>query len=216
MRNLNLLAILSFILLLASCSDDSVKSADMTASHDFLVEDIMGNQLGHVIDTDGVSITRNGFGVAGNKINGKYVVNSASGGRGGIYSGLAFTIDYSVEMEEGTEGITEDMFAQIWEVDKKYDIVTEGFTLNSNSLYYGVVDGDKVIQYVSSVNVTEGDNYIKILSQKYIGNKEDSSKEVYEVELEFSSRMVNTEDPDDVLFIKDGTAIVRVVHFPKS
>ena len=200
--------------ILSSCTDEATELGNeyfSASTYNFVIEDLEGNVLS-VVEID-ENQTSNGWSYRGDPIvDATHRVNSFKttndSAQGFTRFGLEFSLFKSFD-ENGKD--KEDLFDEIWQMGERYDLEIEGEKSDFSSyISYTVLENDEVKEYVTYVNGSDTDNFIEVENVDFLGNRLEDS--VYEVDIIFSSRMINIEDPEDIVLIRNG----RATLYPKD
>lgn len=205
------------IISLASCSKEVEVS--WNASHEFRIENIMGEEVKAILDMDSRAVNSNGFikSEYSNALSGTYVAGSASSYLDKTIVGFSFHIKYNFLKEEQSHDFTDAMFQSLWYEGAVHKLGMEGEDLFDNSfIYIGMINAEGVLQkYVTEVNASDDNSQLEIISKEFAG-KSNKGRDVYEVKVNFQSRLVNMDDETDIIFLKDGLATLKVTNFSQE
>lgn len=201
----------------SSCTD--TEEISWRAAHDFSIENIMGEQVDLIQDLDTHAVNSNGFTKSENAkvLRGTYVAGSAANYIKGEFAGFSLHIKYTFRENDYSDDFTDAMFKSLWYEGAIHELGMEGEGLYENPfIYIGLINEEGILQkYVTERNASDDNSQLEILSMELIG-KSDKGRDVYEVEVEFESRLVNMEDETDVLYLKNGSATLKVSNFSQD
>lgn len=201
----------------SSCSKEELVS--WKTSHEFTTENIMGEEVDIIQSSDSHAIATNGHthNDASKILTGTQVAGSASSFVNKQSAGFSFYLKYSFRDGDYSDDFSEAMFQSLWKVGKIYKLGMEGEEYYQNPyIYVGLINEQGILQkYVTEVNASNDNNQLEIISREYAG-KTDKGRDVYEVKVKYESRLVNLEDENDVLYLKNGEATLKVPNFSQE
>ena len=217
MKNLYGIILIIVVLGISSCTKEAEVS--WATSHEFTIENIMGEEVNIIKDSDSHAVATNGFSKneTSKVLRGTQVAGSASSYVDQQIVGLSFHLIYTFKDDKYADTFTEDMFQSLWAEGRTHKLGKEGEGLFDNSfIYIGLLNEEGVLQkYVTEVNASDDNSNLEIISRQFSA-KTDEGRDVYEVTVKYESRLVNMDDENDVLYLKDGIATLKVPNFSQE
>lgn len=188
-------------------------------SHNFKIENIMGEEVDAIEELKSLAVNTNGFSKSESTktLRGTYVAGSSSEFLNGEIVGFSFHIKYEFGADDYNDDFTDEMFKTLWHEGAIHELGMEGEGLYENPfIYIGIANEEGQLQkYVTRRNASDDNSQLEILTMEYAGQS-DNGRDVYEVEVEFESRLVNMKDETDVLYLKNGSATLKVANFSQD
>lgn len=215
MKNLAIIWILAAAFAITSCVQP--ENEDLwTASYEYRLEDIMGNEVPIFPDNDADIVSSSGFSLAkkDQRLSVAHAPGCSTSNLGGPNQEFRFHNLGEFDFEDVEGSFTNAMFETLWENGKTYLLGKNGGTIYSSSILYIRIKSAEggIKEYVTEINSSDETNRLEILSMDLVGEDE-LGHDVYEVKISCQSRMVNKEDATDVVYLKDGRATLKVVNF---
>ena len=109
------------------------------------------------------------------------------------------------------------MFHTLWYEGAVHKLGSVGGTWFDHSfIYVGLLQEDGTLKkYVSHIETEEDDSSLEVLSRVLIG-KSEKERDVYEVKIAFESSMINMDDETDIIYVKNGTATLKIANFSQD
>ncbi len=139
------------LITVSSCSKEELVS--WQTSHDFTIENTMGEEINMIQDLDTHAVASNGHNGTDGKsfIKGTQVAGSASKYIDRKSVGFSFYLSYHFTGDEYEDGFSESIFQSLWKVGKVYDLGKEDEEYYENPYVYIGMENEKGIlkQYVT-------------------------------------------------------------------
>lgn len=205
----------------ASCSADEAEISWETA-HEYTLENIMGEKLDQLQFTQTPAITTHTITKPdGSKVfRGTQITGSMIKNNNQWTMGMELHFHYSFEGDMYAESFSNEMFEALWSEGMIHKLGVGGSEFLEESFLTVAIENEhgKMNEYITEVNASNDGSQIEIIARNYTG-KNAKGQAIYEIVVGFSSRMVNKNDPMDIIYIKNGKATLKVpsyVDYPIS